>query len=333
VIIAACGSPRPGGGDGPPGDDAGGDGPPSNGDGPPIDAAGTGIDGSLACPIGQWCIETSPVANVTLRSVFAVNAGDVFAVGSAGTILRRQADVWTQMTSNTTVDLKGVWGASSDDVWAVGLGGTMLHWNGTAWTLQAGIPVLDLEAMWGSGPNDVWVAATGAVLHYNGQGWTQQNLTGSLYSISGTGPTDVWVTGENAKIHHYNGAWDPGGSINPFGSGGTNNFFAIFALAANNVWATAAIVGKETLNFTGGAGAWTPHATSVTIFQSIWGRTANDLWGAGQSGKVGHYDGNNWTIEPQPGVTNQLFFITGAVSAGTTHMWIVGDGATILHRN
>src|SRR3712207_8067061 len=59
---------------------------------------------TLACPIGLWCVETSPV-NVTLRSVHAVDAGDVFAVGSAGTILRRRADTWTQMTDRKSTRL------------------------------------------------------------------------------------------------------------------------------------------------------------------------------------------------------------------------------------
>ena len=63
----------------------------------------------------------------------AVNTGDVFAVGDGGTILRRQNNAWTKMTSGTTSNLRGVWGASGSDMWAVGEAGTVLHWNGTTW--------------------------------------------------------------------------------------------------------------------------------------------------------------------------------------------------------
>ncbi|MBX3160134.1 MAG: hypothetical protein KF773_29475 [Deltaproteobacteria bacterium] len=322
VSGGACGKPGAGERDAPstPGDDA------DPGD---RDAPTTGVDGSLSCPVDTWCLETSPVAGVRLEGVYAVDAGDVFAVGAGGVILRRRADVWTQMTSNTTADLKGVWGANSSDVWAVGVAGTLLHWDGSAWTPQTGVTTRDLEAAWGSSATDVWIAATGAVLHFDGQSWSTQNLTGSLFAISGTGPNDVWATGENARVHHYNGAWDVGGSINPYGTGGTNNFFAVLALAPDNVWVSAAVIGKETMNFTGGAGAWTPHGTSVTIFAGLWGTAANNLWGAGQSGKVGHHDGSAWSIEVPLGVTSALRAVTGAGS----HVWIVGGDATILHRD
>ena len=51
------------------------------------------------------------VASTLLHGVYAVNAGDVFAVGDNGTIVRRRANAWTKMTSNTIANLRAVWGS------------------------------------------------------------------------------------------------------------------------------------------------------------------------------------------------------------------------------
>src|SRR5688572_15218115 len=81
-----------------------------------------------ACPVGQWCVEAPPVDGAPLlHGVWAINAEDVFAVGDAGTILRRTNNAWTAMTSGTARNLRGVWASSSSDVWATGGAGTVLH--------------------------------------------------------------------------------------------------------------------------------------------------------------------------------------------------------------
>src|ERR1044071_6667232 len=94
------------------------------------------VQAVAACPSGQWCSESPPsaIGAVLQRTVWAASAEDVFAVGDGGTILRRNNDTWTAMTSGTTVKLRGVWGTSSWDVWATGLSGTILHFDGTSWS-------------------------------------------------------------------------------------------------------------------------------------------------------------------------------------------------------
>jgi hypothetical protein len=316
LLLVACGSNNPSGGpDGSNGDDGG----------PGDDAATT--DGNLSCPQGTWCVETAPVTGTLLHGVYAINAGEVYAVGDGGTILRRRANAWTKMTSNTNANLRAVWGSDGSHVWAVGGGGAIDFFDGTTWTVQTGVTTSDLEGIWGSSATDVWVCASNAVFHWNGSQWAMTGLGGILLSISGTGPNDVWTTGENTRLHHFTTAWDVGGSVNP--GTGSNQFFAVLAIAANNVWATGATPSKETVNFTGAAGPWTPHATTGAFIQSLYAAAPNDIWGAAQSGKVAHYNGTAWSTEVPTGVTAQLWSVTGA----QTHVWIVGDAATILHRD
>jgi hypothetical protein len=58
------------------------------------------------------------------------SSSDVFAVGSAGTILHYDGEGWSAMSSGTTNGLSGVWGSSGSDVFAVGDGGNIVHHGG-----------------------------------------------------------------------------------------------------------------------------------------------------------------------------------------------------------
>lgn len=97
-----------------------------------------------------WSIVPTPnTAGAILRSVHAISANDVWAVGVGpnGTYtLHWDGSAWSVVPSPNGSgpynSLQGVSGGSSNDVWAVGVTGTTyldyvslaLHWNGTAWT-------------------------------------------------------------------------------------------------------------------------------------------------------------------------------------------------------
>jgi hypothetical protein len=274
-----------------------------------------------SCPVGQWCVETSPVAGTLLRSVWAVSTGLVFAVGDGGTILRRRNNEWTQMTSNTTANLTGVWAASATDAWAVGEGATVLRYDGATWTPQAGATG-DLGAVFGVAADDVYVTGLGEVLHWDGAAFTSQPIPGTPFALTGIAATDIWVTGENSRVSHFDGAWTTG--IDP-GAGTT--YFTIHQVAANDVWVSNVTPGKETIRFDGVA--WTPHpAGAGTVFQGFRSISATDIWAAGGN-KVGHWTGADWATEQPAGAAAQLFAIHGAAS----FLWVVGSDSVILHRN
>jgi hypothetical protein len=301
----------------------------SDGSGSGSADAGTdaGSDGSTvcdttpACPSGQWCVETVPVAaTVRIASVWAIDSNDVFAVGDAGTILRRRCNAWTMIASPTTQDLRGVW-ANTTDVWAVGAAGAVVHYDGATWSNVAGVTTIEINGVWGSGSSDVWAVGGTKIFHWDGANWTNTPLGGTLLSVSGTGPMDVWTTGEGSNVRHYTGTWS--GALQPLGSAAPD-FQAVLARSATNVWVAAP---TTTANY--GGSSWTPHTDSSVGFQSFWGRADNDVWAAGQS-KVGHWDGAGWTVSTPTGVTTQqLWGVTGTA----TDLWVVGDGATILHQD
>ena len=274
-----------------------------------------------ACATGQWCGEASPVAAL-LHAVWAVSPDDVFAVGDGGLILHRNNDAWTVMDSGTTNKLRGVWGASSSDVWATGLGGTILHFDGTAWSPLVAT-TSEIDAVWGASSTDVWFIGQGTVLHWNGASFQVTNFTGSLLSLSGTGPSDVWITGENAAVRHFNGtSW----ALTSTGAG-TNSYFAVLALAGNDVWLADFASGKETMHWNGSK--WTGlHTGSGIVFQSLSALASNDVWGAGGR-NIGHFTGTAWSFDTQFPTGTSLWSITTT----TGNAWAVGDAGLILHRS
>ncbi|MGE0550190.1 MAG: hypothetical protein AB7O24_10060 [Kofleriaceae bacterium] len=295
----------------------------------PDASPGDGVDSSIieipSCPMNQWCTEDA-ATTARLRSVWVVDANNVFAVGDNGTILRRSANQWTAMVSGTTEHLRGIWGVSASDLWAVGQAGTVLRYNGTAWSAVADVtsltPELSVEAVWGSSANDVWLAGPNMVWHWNGTSWATKGFGGILFSISGTGPDDVWVTGENSYLNHYTGGLvgdsDSWTAVNP---GVGTAFMTVFAFAPNHVRAATFVE----VQYTGSM--WTQNATGGAVFQGIWGASVANMWGVGGT-KVGHWNGSAWAIDTPNGNTSALWSVHGTGNV----VWAVGSDGLILHR-
>jgi hypothetical protein len=281
-----------------------------------------------SCPAGQWCVETAAIpATTILASVWAVSASDVFAVGDAGVIIRRQGGAWTVMTSPTTENLRGVWAASSTDAWAVGSNGAIVHYDGASWTPYTGAGNGNLAAVWGSGASDVWAVGPGVTVHWDGTSWSMSSpgLGGTPLSVSGTGPTDVWACGEGAKVRHYTGTWSaPIYPITAF-----SDYYAITA-KGSDVWVSSSYPNRQTLHYAGGA--WTPYATGGVVFEGLYEAASNDVWGVGHiqsNPKIGHWTGAAWSVVTPAGVSSALYGVSGAGG----EVFVVGSGATILHRD
>ena len=69
-----------------------------------------------------------------------------------------------------------------------------------------------IHSIWGSSPTDVWGVGPGGALtttiwHYDGKGWTTDNVGRNIspYCVYGFAQNDVWIAGQNGKIWHYDG--------------------------------------------------------------------------------------------------------------------------------
>lgn len=273
------------------------------------------------CPTGTWCIEAPPtVGTPRLHAVSAVSSSDVFAVGDAGTIIRRTGGSWVTMTSGTSANLRGVWVLSSSDVWACGVGGVILHFDGTSWSSVSSGFTTDNDACWASSSTDVWFTGGAIALRYDGSTFTKYTFAGTMLAVSGTGPNDVYVTGENTNVHRWNGsAWT---TLTP--GTGTTSYLTVLAVPSSGAWVSDVMPSKQTVFWSGSS--WTNKAVSA-YFNSMSDVGTSDIWGVGNSGKVAHWNGTAWSTPTTPLGTANLWSVTTPPG----DVFVVGDSATIGH--
>ncbi len=256
-----------------------------------------------------------------------------------------------------------LWSRAPDDVWA-GVGFSLVHWDGASaalfpasvggppyalWSPPQGGPLLVgsyvgwvqaldggsfqsltegkklriTRALWGSSASDVWAGASkesglteAGLLHFDGAAWSW-NLPGPwIDDLHGTSATNVWAVGTDA--YQWNGSTWTTHSVSF-----ANN--AVFSLAPNDTWS----VGFRAKHWNGTAWTETPLPSGVSSLYAVWGAAANDVWAAGLSGTVVHWDGTAWKKIGDVGV-NTLYSAWGS---GKDDVYFVGDFGLVAHWN
>jgi hypothetical protein len=182
-------------------------------------AAAVPVNG--ACRPDRWCWVNPQPAGNGLNALWGDRTGQLFAVGSGGTILHFDGARWTLEDSGTGSTLLAVWGSSASDVWAAGswesgVGTVLLHRTGGRWTnANPAGGNIELRGLWGAGPADVWAVGSGGMIyHHDGAAWSQvtspvASTTTVLSSVWGSSSTDVWAVGDGAVVLHWDGvAWN-----------------------------------------------------------------------------------------------------------------------------
>lgn len=275
--------------------------------------------------------------------------------------------------------LRSVAAISANDVWAVGSGGgrnyslaLIEHWDGSQWSIVPG-PAPDpqraynLYGVTALSANDIWAVgdfysfypSTGAgayILHYDGTAWTEvpNSIEATLYSVDAVSATDIWAVGGGlngtpaapASAHYDGTTWTPAVVPNP--SPYNADLTGVAAVATNDVWA----VGKY--QSTGGNALLTliehwdgtqwvavptqgePGATyQLTGIVAI---SASDIWASGWTAPAGngtslsrpltmHYNGNEWIGVETPGIQQSLFSnkLYGIGALDNRNVWAVGS--------
>src|SRR5262249_27145782 len=114
---------------------------------------------------------------------------------------------WQPQASGTRERLQGVWGSAAGDVYAVGTNGTILHSDGSgAWTSMSLATQQILWSAWGFNADDVYAVGTnGVIAHRVARGaWTMrvQNANGvspSYKGVFGSGGS-VWAVGDRDTV-------------------------------------------------------------------------------------------------------------------------------------
>ncbi len=309
---------------------------------------------------GSWngSIDTTLGA---MNAVFARNAADIWAVGSAGQVLHYGGTLWGAVPSSTTKNLYGVWAAAQDKAWAVGDTGTILFWNGSTWALESAPKMNNLRSVWGSSATDVWaVGEGGTILHRDATAWGIVNsggVTANLLGVWAQSTTVAFAVGEMGTLDQWNGTqWTPytiGGGAQALravngvagaaylvgdngtvarwnGSGWSGitsgvyvNFTAVAAVSATEAWATAN--NGDTFHLDGSMFTNPLKAEKLTDWSlnAIWARTADDVWAVGHAGTFLRWNGKKW-IAFDAGTTFLQRSISGTAA---NEIWALGDDA------
>ena len=162
----------------------------------------------------KWLREGKTLA--VTASLFATTitaAGDVYAIGDLGTVLRKpMGGTWTKKpvsTGLTTAEFRGVAETKNDERTAVGLGGVIAQRSGSAWNSDAlAIDSADRVNFYGVAKTSEAVFIAGdsnRVLRRDADKWRREptgNLTGpsaNLFALSASGQ-DLVVAGAAGLI-------------------------------------------------------------------------------------------------------------------------------------
>lgn len=258
-----------------------------------------------------------------LNGLWGASAGQVFAAGFGGQLMRYTGGAWTLDDSPTEETLWDVWGSSASDVFAVGDAGTILRWDGTAWTaMTSGLECTceSFYGVWGSGPSNVFAVGDGGIVaRYDGTAWTVPDTlpVAWLGGVWGTGPGDVFAVGADGGIFHYDGAsWTQMAS----GLEGTGEYLnAVWGLSSTDVYAAAS---NGVLHYDGTSWSPLPGVLECEHF-SVWGSAADDLFVANVCG-IDHWDGGTWAYMDPGGFATELW------GAGPLHVLANTNGGISL---
>jgi photosystem II stability/assembly factor-like uncharacterized protein len=153
----------------------------------------------------QWRALDHRVAPASYRAISFSSDGTGWAVGNE-IVVSISAVNWEDPTQLEGAYLNGVAPASDTDWWAVGgtggsaPKGTIYRSQGRGWQLfkELGSSGSSLTDVWFRTPLDGWaVGHGGAILHYDGDTWVQQDLVEAepLLAVVSRSARDVWVGG------------------------------------------------------------------------------------------------------------------------------------------
>ncbi len=164
-----------------------------------------------------WRKHFDLLMDVTLLSIWSDGAGQIFAAGDEGLVLRWNGADWERMPSGTKSALYGLWGMDADHLLAVGDFGQVMRWNGTRWDeFNAGTEHF-LFDVWGRSLDDIFIVGlSGTIGHFDGARWsiTPARARNDLLAVAGTDTDVVAVGAAGAAARHDGKRWhmDPTGT-------------------------------------------------------------------------------------------------------------------------
>jgi len=295
------------------------DGGAGNGTYAPLILSSDGTTWGIAYNNGNAATTALPLA------VWGTSSSDVW-VATGGDPLHWNNVTWeAEQVPGMTTGPTTFGGFDTDTLWGP-VGQDMALWNGMTWSESpvAGIGSpgsvpLTLTSVWASSSMSAWaVGVGGALVSFDGTGWTAASPMPELLSTWASTPTDAWAVGDDGTALHWDGSlWSPASS------GSLSTLTAVWGASSTDVWTLAADSTVRRGDATGFIAAESPSSGQLA---SIGGTGSEDVWIGGASattddGELYHWTGS-WTTYPVPVATTSL--IESLWVLAPDDVWAVG---------
>jgi hypothetical protein len=292
---------------------------------------------------------TKVPANGELYGVWGIDAGDIWAVGVNGLLLRNNkgGNSWVQYTSTsqTNATLHAVYGQSTKNILAIGELNTILEWNGTKWGPATNVQSY-AQTQYGASGNWI-VGAGGRMAFFNNVDWVEYGVSPPLSTnqdmapqdigmtmqapsvplqnvtaLAGSGPTDIWAIDTGNLIHSDGSTWT---GVNTGVNAATTPLNALSVLSPTSVWAVGN--GGTVVYYNGNK--WTSMTTNTTNnLHAVYAFSANEAWAVGDYITLHYLNGTFTSINPNLNAPLRAVF-------GITPMnvYAAGDNDAIIQWN
>lgn len=274
-----------------------------------------------------WTVMTTPDDQGN-RGIWGSSASNVYTANYLG-IWRYNGSAWAHIPEARNRSFFDVYGSGAGNVFAVGADGLIMRYNGTAWSAERfdgdsvvaepldapAIPArrIILRALWGlpSMSFTVAVGDSGTVLYHDGTQWNDfpLDMDATLTDVWGTDLNNFYATTSDGRLIRWNGsflAFVPG--VQAPG-------------ALHTVWGTSAsnlyVAGDGGILYRYNGSSWTRIRlpTRSTLY-AVWGTSSSNMYVGGADGALYRYNGSAWIPEKSTGGNAQIYGFWGT-STGT----------------
>lgn len=303
--------------------------------------------GSFLMWNGTAFVEVAGAPQAGFLGLWGSGPGDVFLVGSSGTIGHFDGAAFT--TTSAYEPLTGVGAAmtglaspGASELLAVGDFGATLRWDGSRWTPLPSNVHVRFRGAAGAGSSlfaiaqDLTMTTGSQAYRFTGTAWAAETVPAGaeLRAVWARGSLALAVGADDLVLQRGGTAW----SRVPVQGAGTTVLRAAYAVDATHLWAvgggdrtdsTAAHPARAL--FSAGGSSYAPMPLPVTdvILRGLWGAAPGDVWAVGDAGTVLHWDGIAW----QPVTTATLATLRAVWGRDATTVYAAGSGGTILRWN
>lgn len=266
-------------------------------------------------------ISPSPSVN-TIHDSWSPDGNNWYLAGDGGTILQFDGSTFTAMDTPTDCALFAIHGTSASNIWAVGgcqygydqddaRTSVILHYDGTGWSSQTPPDFLGyyytMTDVWAANTTTAYATAASStyMAKYASGSWSFQDTGLTLYmglnAVYGFGTADVYAAGDCGQIIHYDGSsWSLQRQEGECDGFSTDLLYDVWGPGSSALFAAGNY--EPPLRQSGASWLDLPDPTGTNASQtSIAGTSATNIYFAGYTGKITHWNGTDYTNVLNPG--------------------------------